>query len=184
MEPHSEKKGRLGDKFEGFQHAPGEDVWERIAATPTDRPLGARFRGFAVLPRRRVWRNISAVLHPQVQRRAIVWWSAAAGAAILLGIGLLWQSPSGATAKRFAATQWQEPIPTQPNGNPGTLPTNAIPTDGAPSTAATLSLQSNTPINHLTDNGFRNPKDQSTRKPDAVGSMEPTIAGTRHTDDA
>lgn len=102
MELHSENKGRLGDKFEGFQHPPSDAVWDRIAATPTDRPLGARFRMFAVVPNPRVWRRIAAQLQPQQRRSTVIWWSAAAGIALLLGFYLLQPAAETPFAKNFA----------------------------------------------------------------------------------
>lgn len=105
MEPHSEKRGNLGDKFEGFAHTPSDQVWERIAATPTDRPLGAKFVAFLWKPNPRVWRRISAQLQPAWRRTAIVWWSAAAGIALLIGIGLLLPNASE-PARAFNAATW------------------------------------------------------------------------------
>lgn len=102
MELHSENKGRLGDKFEGFQHPPSDAVWDRIAATPTDRPLGARFRMFAVVPNPRVWRRIAAQLQPQQRRVGLIWWSAAAGIALLIGFALFQPAAETPFAKNFA----------------------------------------------------------------------------------
>lgn len=108
MEPHSENRGKLGGKFEDFEYTPRAEVWDRIAATPTDRPLGVKFRAFAWMPSRRVWRGIVAELHPQVaQRKAIIWWSAAASVVVLLGIGLLWEPGTASTADQLADSNWK-----------------------------------------------------------------------------
>jgi hypothetical protein len=111
VELHSENKGRLGDKFEGFQHPPSDAVWDRIAATPTDRPLGARFRMFAVVPNPRVWRRIAAQLQPQQRRSTVIWWSAAAGIALSIGFYLLQPTTETPMAKNFAVRNWHEMSP-------------------------------------------------------------------------
>ena len=89
MEPHSEKKGRLGGKFEDFSHPPKDDVWARIEAdVPPKRRLGAIFSAFTWQPNPRVWRGIAAELHGKGGRRiaAAWWWSAAASVALVVGL--------------------------------------------------------------------------------------------------
>jgi hypothetical protein len=105
VEPHSEKKGRLGGKFEDYTHTPSDAVWDRIAEQPADRPLGAMFMAFAWVPKPRVWRRISAALHPVPYMRIALWTTAAAAAVAIL---LLFQwskpmAPSG-TGNGFASS--------------------------------------------------------------------------------
>lgn len=114
MEVHSEKSGNLGGKFEGFTHPPREEVWERIAATPTDRPLGVRFRGFAWTPSVRVWRRIAAELHPQARRRALLAWSAAASVVMAVGMALLWPSATAPLAQPLAESQGKGAVRPKP----------------------------------------------------------------------
>lgn len=107
MEPHSEQRGGLRDKFEGFEFQPNDAVWDRIAETPTDRPLGAKFRAFTWEPHPRVWRGIVAALNPAARRRVWVW-SAAAGVALVAGLTwMLSGSPDAQPAMHLAGSNWQ-----------------------------------------------------------------------------
>jgi hypothetical protein len=103
VEPHSEKKGSLGGKFEDYTHTPSDAVWDRIAEQPTDRPLGAMFGAFAWMPKARVWRRISAELHPVPYLR-IAQWTTAAAAAVAILLLFQWSKPAApsATGKGFA----------------------------------------------------------------------------------
>ncbi|MFN8398229.1 MAG: hypothetical protein U0176_26705 [Bacteroidia bacterium] len=106
MEPHSEQRGSLRDKFEGFEQSPSDAVWDRIADTPTDRPLGAKFRAFTWEPNPRVWRGIVAALHPATRRRVWVW---SAAASVALVAGLTWMlsgTPEAQPAMHLAESCW------------------------------------------------------------------------------
>ncbi|MEM7040917.1 MAG: hypothetical protein AAF570_28395, partial [Bacteroidota bacterium] len=78
--------------FDDFEYTPEGDVWDRISAETaegTDRgALAAMFADCAWAPNRRVWRGVMAGLYPMRRRRAVIWWSAAAGIALLLGMSL------------------------------------------------------------------------------------------------
>lgn len=109
MEPHSEDQGRLGGLFEQYSHTPGPDVWDRIAAEPTDRPLGSKFWAFTWAPDGRVWRRIAGELHPVPYRR-IAAWAAAASVGLL---ALIWgagagngNEPAQGMALRGHAQEW------------------------------------------------------------------------------
>jgi hypothetical protein len=121
VEPHSDKRGGLGDKFEGFTHAPGDQVWDRIVARQSTRLLGSRFSTFAWVPRPRVWRRISAELHPQHRMRVIVGWSVAASVALAAGLGILWNVRDGETPAAMAAVERSHKSGTHPL-DPGTQP--------------------------------------------------------------
>jgi hypothetical protein len=83
VEPHTDEKGGLKGKFEDYSYTPKEEVWDRIAVGPGERPLGAMFWAFTWMPHARVWKRVSAELHPVPYMR-IARWSAAAAAAIAL----------------------------------------------------------------------------------------------------
>ncbi len=108
MEPHSEKKGRLGGKFEDYTHTPSDAVWDRIAEQPTDRPLGAMFMAFAWVPKPRVWRRISAALHPVPYLR-IAQWTTAAAAAVAILLLFQWSKPAApsGTGNGFASSSYR-----------------------------------------------------------------------------
>lgn len=91
MDEQSKYQGELNSKFDDFEYTPSTEVWDRIQATEEggNGPLAVTFADFNWPPHKRVWRRIRATMHPQRRRRALVWWSAAAGIALLLGLSLL-----------------------------------------------------------------------------------------------
>jgi|GEM_PF-3851787 len=84
-------KGHLGPLFDDFEFEPRAEVWDQIAAgTPQPGELTDAFSEFTHPPHARVWRKIVHQLYPARRRRAVAWWSTAAGIALITGI-FLWQ---------------------------------------------------------------------------------------------
>lgn len=123
MEPHSDKKGRLGDKFEAFSHEPKADVWARIESdVQVQRKFALIFATFTWRPNPRVWSKIAAELNgTNASRFAALWWSAAAGIALLIGLGFY--AMNGSTDLPFSAQtfagkmrQWKRSIKNEIHG--------------------------------------------------------------------
>lgn len=89
-------KGHLGPLFDDFEFEPRAEVWDGIAAgSPQPGELTETFSDFNHAPHPKVWRRVVHQLYPARRSRAVVWWSSAAGIALLLGFLFLWPGTSG-----------------------------------------------------------------------------------------
>lgn len=89
------REGSLSDRFEDFEAAPSDGVWEGISnGMHADAQLGglaATFNDYEVAPSAAVWDGIAADMHPNRKRRAAFWWwSAAASVVVLLSTYFFW----------------------------------------------------------------------------------------------
>lgn len=82
-------KGHLGSMFDDFEFEPRPELWDRIESQSTGPEeagnLAPMFTEYTHAPHSRVWRAIANQLQPGRRRRAVIWWSVAAGIALLIG---------------------------------------------------------------------------------------------------
>jgi len=85
-------ENNLGKKFDDFKHKAADGLFDKVqrAGAPVSGEFSGSFDGYTHIPQGSVWLRIEAILHPEKRRRAIFWWSSAAGLAILIGTGLFW----------------------------------------------------------------------------------------------
>jgi hypothetical protein len=102
VDPHSEEKGRLGGKFDGFEFKPKNELWDRIEAGQDEaagrEEIRRKFALFAWQPDKAVWARIAAELQPGNRVAAFWWWSLAGGLALLLGLGIYFSSASNSSS--------------------------------------------------------------------------------------
>lgn len=121
MEKPSGDKGRLGGKFEGFEHKPKDDMWARIAAGQGAAQGPGRytglFAGYTHLPHARVWRRIARTLQPRRGSVILLRWSIAASLIALLGWGA-YQAELAPKVKPLPASTFAKRevrLPNEPN---------------------------------------------------------------------
>jgi hypothetical protein len=95
-----QSENNLGKKFDDFKHKATDGLYDKIqgAGAPVPGEFSNGFDGYTHIPQGSVWLRIEAILHPEKRRRAIFWWSSAAGLAILIGTGLFWNLNSRSEA--------------------------------------------------------------------------------------
>ncbi|HHG83364.1 MAG TPA: hypothetical protein ENJ82_01340, partial [Bacteroidetes bacterium] len=86
----------MRSKFEDFEYAPREEVWDRLqsdAAAGAPAALQPTFSEYVHTPRVQVWDRIVGTLYP-ARRRRIIWWAAAASLLLLAVTGLVLRTMS------------------------------------------------------------------------------------------
>lgn len=89
-------KGHLGSMFDDFEFEPRPELWDRIESESVGPEqaghLAPLYEEYTHAPHSRVWRAIANQLQPVRRRRAVIWWSVAAGLAILVTLGVFMRS--------------------------------------------------------------------------------------------
>ncbi len=104
-------KGHLDGMFNDFEFEPRPELWDRIesesVAPEQQGNLAPLFAGYTHAPHSRVWRAIANQLQPGRKRRAVIWWSVAAGITLLVSLGVLLRSGQGITVvEEGAGNEW------------------------------------------------------------------------------
>lgn len=89
-------KGHLGSMFDDFEFEPRPELWDRIESESVGPEeagnLSPLYAEYTHAPHNRVWRRIANQLQPVRRRRAVIWWSVAAGIAVLVTLGIFMRS--------------------------------------------------------------------------------------------
>ena len=90
MAQQSYNNGPLGDKFNDFEFSPSNNLFDGIqnglSQDPEVGSLSDKFENYSTKVSGKVWVDIEKELHPKKKRRAIIWWGAAAGLAVVLSL--------------------------------------------------------------------------------------------------
>lgn len=81
----------LSGMFDDFEHKAPADLFDKIQGkgAPVPGEFSAVFAEYAHAPSSGVWTKIERALYPK-KRRAVIWWSVAAGLAVILATSLFW----------------------------------------------------------------------------------------------
>lgn len=79
-------------QFEGYEHPPSSDLWNRIVegAIPSKGEFSSSLGNMSIDPDEEVWNRIEVALHPEKKRRVLAWWWLT-GAIVLFFSVSVWQ---------------------------------------------------------------------------------------------
>ncbi len=83
-----ENSGSLNDKFGDFKFSPSDDLWDNIQSSSDNEYvkgfLSSKFSEFNLPAPTSAWNNIELSLHPERNKRAIIWWWGVAASVLIL----------------------------------------------------------------------------------------------------